>query len=106
LITKNGTLPKTDNKKFGHVYKHNGKIMMSPKTQINFYHLSMTKIDTNQCNTLLPKSIWHYIVGKSIKNGVRLSIGLEEGLFFPRIHLLTTQTTSNMGVMTCKNLDA
>jgi hypothetical protein len=66
----------------------------------------MTKINTCHCNTLPLKSIWHHIVGKSIKNGVRLLVGLEEALFFPRIHLLTTQTMSNMGVVTCKNLDA
>jgi hypothetical protein len=54
-MNKNGTCPRTDNLKFGHVLKDNGKIMTSPKTQINFY------------NTLLLKSIWHHIVGKSIK---------------------------------------
>jgi hypothetical protein len=66
-MNKNGTCPRTDNLKFGHVLKDNGKIMTSPKTQINFYYLSMTKINTYHCNTLLLKSIWHHIVGKSIK---------------------------------------
>jgi hypothetical protein len=38
------TCPKTDHLQFGHVHKHNNFFMTSAKTQINFYHPSMTRI--------------------------------------------------------------
>jgi hypothetical protein len=67
--------------------KYNRKIMTSSKLQINFYHLSMTKTNIYQYNTILPSLVWHHITKKMVGHHKVQ----KEACFFPRAHLLVTK---------------
>jgi hypothetical protein len=56
---KDGICPKIDILKFEYIHKHNKQFMTSSKTQINYYHLSMAKINTYQYNIIPPRLVWH-----------------------------------------------
>jgi hypothetical protein len=45
----------------------------SSKTQINFYHQSMRRINMYQYNAILLGFVWHHIPRQTIKNNAKLS---------------------------------
>jgi hypothetical protein len=56
--------------------------MTSPKTQINFKHLIMTIINTYEYNIVPSRPVWQHNINKlSIKNYVKLLLGLDKGFF-------------------------
>jgi hypothetical protein len=56
---KDEICPKFDILKFEYMHKHNNFFMTSSKTQINYYHLSMEKINTYKYNIIPPRLVWH-----------------------------------------------
>jgi hypothetical protein len=52
-----GTCPKINNSKFGHPQIKQKKFMTSSKTKINLYNLLMTRNNTFEYGTMLPRPI-------------------------------------------------